>query len=172
MLEPELVAEEFLRHVATRPSGFVACSVGAAFETWFQVELAYMLHAKGLGSVQFGYDYPHSRSKADLACEGGGAISVFELKCFVRGADANKMLKWPEQLIRLVDLVKNRHAAQGLAVSTYYGYSEEKMTDLTLRFFSSPWRRFGPRKFLENAPLQMVLGSVTFADVSRRDEVQ
>src|SRR5208282_6440968 len=124
MLEPDSVAEEFLSHVATRPSGFVACSVGAAFEAWFQVELAHMLHTKGLGSVRFGYDYPHSRGKADLACEGEWGISVFELKCFVRGADANKMLKWPEQLKRLVNLVQNRYAAQGIAVSTYFGYSE------------------------------------------------
>ncbi len=172
MLESAAVGEEFLKHVASRPSGLVACSVSAACEAWFQVELAHMLLTKGLDSVRFGYDYPHSRGKADLACEGEWGISVFELKCFVRGADANKMLKWHEQLKRLVNLVQNRYAAQGIAVSTYYGYSEEKMADLTSRFHPLPWRCFGPRRFFENAPLQMVFGSVIFADVSPQDEVQ
>jgi hypothetical protein len=172
MLEIDTVAEEFLRHVVTRPSGLVACSVGAAFESWFQVELAHMLHMKGLGTVRFGYDYPNSRCKADLACECERGISVFEIKCFVHGADANKMQKWPEQLARLVDLVKDRYAEQGIAVSTYYGYSEQRTMDLATRFHQKPWRSFGPRKFLENAPLRVVAGSVTTADVSPQNEIQ
>ena len=172
MLESDLVGEEFLRHVASRPSGLVACSVRSAFEAWFQVELAHMLLTKGLGSVRFGYDYPDSRQKADLACEGERGLSVFELKCFVRGADANKMQTWPDQLNRLLSLVQKGGAAQGLAVSTYFEYKQEKMADVISRFHHLPWRRLGPRKFFENAPLYMVVGSVTLADVSPRDEVQ
>jgi hypothetical protein len=172
MLEPGLVAEEFLRHVATSPAGFVACSVGVAFEAWFQVELAHMPHTKGVGSVRFGYDYPHTRCKADLACESEEGISVFELKCFVRGADANKLQTWPEQLCRLLKLIQKGDAAQGWAVSTYFGYEEGKMVDLISKFHPLPWRVFGPRKFFEDAPLQMVIGSVTLAKVSARDEIQ
>jgi hypothetical protein len=172
MLESAVVGEEFLKHVASRPSGLVACSVSAACEAWFQVELAHMLLTRGLDSVRFGYDYPDSRQKADLACEGEWGLSVFEIKCFVRGADANKLHAWPEQLNRLVRLVQKGDAAQGLAVSTYFGYKEEKMADLISRFHPLPWRRFGPRKFFENAPLQMAVGSVILADVGPRHEVQ
>lgn len=172
MLESALVGEDFLKHVASRPSGLVACSEGAAFGAWFQVELAHMLRANGLNSVRFGYDYPGSRQKADLACEGEWGLSVFEIKCFVRGADANKMQTWPEQLNRLLKLVQKGDAAQGLAVSTYFGYKEERMVDLSARFYPLPWKRFGPRKFFHNAPLQIVVGSVTLADVSARHEIQ
>ena len=172
MLESAVIGEKFLKHVASRPSGLVACSVGAAFEAWFHVEIAYMLLTEGLASVRFGYDYSDSRQKADLACEGEWGLSVVEIKCFVRGADANKMQTWPEQLNRLLKFVQKGDAAQGLAISTYFGYKEEKMADLISKFHPLPWRRFGPRKFFENAPLQIVVGSVTLADVSARHEVQ
>jgi hypothetical protein len=172
MLQSELIGEEFLRHVATRPSGFVVCSAGAAFEAWFQVELAHMLLMKGLNSVRFGYDYPDSRQKADLAVEAEWGPSVIELKCFVRGADANKMKTWPSQLNRLLNLVESGGAAQGMAVSTYFGYSEQKTADLIFKFHPSPWRHFGPRRFYENAPLRLVVGTVTPLDVSPSNEVQ
>ena len=171
MLESDLVAEEFLRHVATSPAGFVACSVRAAFEAWFQVELVHMLDTKGWGFVRFGYDYPHTRGRADLSCESEAGISVFELKCFVRGADANKLQTWPEQLSRLLKLIQTGDAERGLAISTYFGYKEPKMVDLISEFHPLPWRVFGPRKFFENAPLQLVVGSVTLVNVSAQDEI-
>lgn len=167
-----MLGQNFLRHVATRPSGLVACSVGVASEAWFRVEIAHMLLMAGLAGIRFGYDYPASRQKGDLACVSDGGLSVFELKCFVRGSDANKMQNWPEQVARLLDLVRKGTAKQGLAVSTYFGYTEEKMAVLISNFHPPPWRRFGPRRFFENAPLQLVVGSVTPADLGPPYEVQ
>jgi hypothetical protein len=97
---------------------------------------------------------------------------VFEIKCFVRGADANKMQKWPEQLSRLLDLVRDRDAVQGIAVSTFYGYPQRKLMELISRFHPSPWAKFGPRKFFENSSLELVFAVVTSANVSPQNEIQ
>ncbi len=84
------------------------------------------------------YDCPNNRKKADLAVKGNWGLSIIELKCFVVGADSRKMEDWPLQLKRLVNLVENGVAAQGVAVSTCFGYSEKKTSDLVSRFYAPP----------------------------------
>ena len=82
------------------------------------------------------------------------------------------MKTWPSQLDRLINLVEKGNAAQGIAVSTFFGYSEEKTADLTLKFHPSPWRHFGPRRFFQDAPLSLAVGTVTPRLVSQSNEVQ
>jgi hypothetical protein len=161
MLQAKSLAEDFAKHVAGCPSGIIACNVGAAAEAWFQVELAHLLVRAGLDSVHFGYDYPNSREKADLAVKGKWGLSVIEIKCFVQGADSKKMATWPLQLKRLLNLVENGVAAQGVAVSTYYGYSEKKTSDLLFRFYPVPWSHSGAVRFIEDAPLQLVVATAS-----------
>ena len=160
MLQPRILAEEFVKHVAGCPSSIVACNVGAAVEAWFQVELAHLLVRAGLDSVQFGYDYPNTRMKADLAVKADWGLSIIEIKCFVQGADSKKMEDWPRQLKRLLNLVKNGVVAQGVAVSTHFGYAERRVSDLVSRFYAPPWRVAGPVRFLKGAPLQLVVATV------------
>jgi hypothetical protein len=70
MFQAKSLAEAFAKHVAGCPSGVVACKVRAAVEAWFEVELAHLLLSAGVKCVQFGYDYPNTREKADLAVRG------------------------------------------------------------------------------------------------------
>jgi hypothetical protein len=113
----------------------------------------------GLDSVQFGYDYSNTRGKADLAVKGKWGLSVIEIKCFVQGADSKKMEDWPRQLKRLLSLIEDGVAAQGVAVSTYLGYSEKKTSDLVSRFYPLPWSHSGLLKFREDAPLRLVVAT-------------
>ena len=161
MLQAKSLAEEFAKHVAGCPSGIIACTVGAAVEAWFQVELAHLLVRAGMDSVRFGYDYPNTREKADLAVKGKWGLSVIEIKCFVQGADSNKMDTWPRQLKRLLHPAENGVAAQGVAVSTYFGYSEKRTSDLVSRFYPIPWSHSGPLRFLADAPLRLVVATVS-----------
>ena len=85
MLQAELLAQEFLTHVATRPSGYTACSVAAAFEAWFQVESAHMLLAKGLDCVRVGYDHPDSRQKRIWLSKVSGGFQSSSLSALSEG---------------------------------------------------------------------------------------
>ena len=161
MLQAKTLAEEFAKHVVGCPSSIVACNVRAAVEGWFRVELAHLLLKAGVDSVDFCYDYPNTRKKADLAVKGNWGLSIIELKCFVQGADSRKMEDWPLQLMRLLSLVENGVVAQGVAVSTYLGYSESKTSDLLSKFYPVPWRHSGPVRFMEDAPLQLVVAAAS-----------
>jgi hypothetical protein len=84
MLGAKSIAEGFVTHVRGREPGHLACSIGTAVESWFQVELGQMLLDSGsFDSIQFSYDYPDGRGKADLAASKANSLVVFELKCFV-----------------------------------------------------------------------------------------
>jgi hypothetical protein len=156
VFDAEALAQQFAAHVFGCPSGIVACSVRAAVESWFQVELAHMMFKSGrFDSVQFGYDYP-AGGKADLAAESDEGLFVFELKCFVQGADARKNETWPSQLGRLAQLVDRGVAWQGVALSTYFGYSPERVDRFDKRFHPSPWISSGRLRVIESAPLQLI----------------
>ena len=160
MLDTEILAGDFTNHVASCPSGRVACSVGVAVESWFHVELAHLLLSSGqFESVRFSYDYPGTRQKADLAVTSEQGLVVLEFKCFVQGADSNKILRWPRQLQRLVELVEKGDAAQGVALSTFYGYPKDRVIEFVRRFHPSPWTHSRPRKFLASAPLELVVAT-------------
>jgi hypothetical protein len=161
MLQAKSLAEEFAEHVARCPSSIVACNVGAAVEGWFKVELAHLLAKPGVNSVDFCYDYPNTRKKADLAVKGNWGLSIVEIKCFVQGADSKKLEDWPLQLMRLLNLVESGVVAQGVAVSTYFGYSEKKASDLVSRFYPAPWSHWGPVPFIVDAPLQLVVATAS-----------
>jgi hypothetical protein len=79
----------------------------------------------------------------------------------VQGADSKKLETWPLQLKRLLNLIENGVAAQGVAVSTYFGYAERRVSDLVSRFYAPPWSVAGPVRFLKGAPLQLVVATVS-----------
>jgi len=161
MFAAQALAEEFTTHVRGCRSGIVACSARTAVESWFQVELAcMMLSSSRCESVEFGYDYPN-RGKADLAatCENG--VVVIEIKCFVSGADSNKLDKWPQQLGRLQQLIVAGRASQGVAVSTFYGYGADKVSRLVRQFHPSPWDASTPSMFFDQAKLQLVVATLS-----------
>ncbi len=114
--------------------------------------------------VRLDYDYPETRQKADLAVKGSWGLSVFELKCFVHGADSQEMDDWPVQLKRLLHLVEHDEAAQSVAVATYSGYSEKRIPELISRSYPLPWRHAGPLRFFEAKPLQLVVATFSKAD--------
>jgi hypothetical protein len=161
MLEAKNLAEELAKHVASCPSGIMVCNVGAAVEGWFKVELAQLLAKAAVDSVNFCYDYPNTREKADLAAKGSWGLSIVEIKCFVQGADSQKMKDWPLQPKRLLNLVQNDVVAQGVAASTYFGYSEKRISGFLSRFYPAPWSYWGPVPFIVDAPLQLVMATAS-----------
>lgn len=176
MLNAESLSQDFSAHVERCPSGIFACSVRAAFEAWFQVELAFMLSSSGrFESVETGYDYPDG-GKGDLQAKDQHGLIVFELKCFVCGADANKKRTWPGQLARLSRVVEEEEqaASQGVAVSTYFGYDDKALSRLVNGFHPPPWDRdrVGPRTLFADAPLQFVIATVIRQSKGNVDEVQ
>ncbi len=119
-----------------------------------------MLHSSGKFEwIQFSYDYPGTREKADLAARSEKGLMVFELKCFVKGADANKTQKWPIQLERLLQLVEKGTVIQGAALSTFFGYKDDKISEFVCRFHPRPWSYSGPLSVFGEAPLRLVLAT-------------
>jgi hypothetical protein len=106
------------------------------------------------------YPHPRTRERADLVATIANELIVFELKCFVNGADANKMQKWPEQLSRLVKVIENGDARKGVAVCTFQGYGNSRVATFAKRFHPDPWNTAGPRKFFGHAPLQLVVATI------------
>lgn len=136
----------------------MVCSVGVAFESWFQVELAQMLASRAeFETIRFVYYYPGTRQKADLSVGGKDGRVVFEMKCFVQGADANKVKNWPSQLRMLAELVERGGVCQGVALSTFFGYSPRKTVELVSRFYPSPRSYFRPRPFFDDKLLQLAI---------------
>ena len=165
MLQAQGLAEDFTKHVVGCPSGIIVCSGRAAVEAWFKVELAYLLLRSGrFNSVWLDFNYPGTGGKADLAAEAPGRLIVFELKCFVQGADSTKMKKWPAQLERLLHLVQSGEAAQGVALATYFGYPEKKTGELVTKSYAPPWSYVGSLKFYEDKPLQLVVATFSQTD--------
>ncbi|HEV2417392.1 MAG TPA: hypothetical protein VGX94_06285 [Terriglobia bacterium] len=166
MLDAAEFANQFLKHVQGCPSGRIACGFGSSFESWFRVELATMICKSGLFErLGFDYRYPQLKGKADLVVESEKDNVVFELKCFVSGADANKQTAWPQQLDRLYHLVAEGHARQSVAVATFSGYRQEKLSGFLSKFYPSPWTVAGPYRFYEEeeTPLQLVVATFNVA---------
>ncbi len=161
MLHAETLANEFVHHVAACPSGLMACTVRMAVESWLQIELASMLSKSPYaGSIVCDWHYPGTREKADLVARIADRQIVFELKCFVKGADAKKLEKWPGQLSRLAKLIERGDAPQGVAVSTFHGYGNDRVACFIKQFYPTPWIAAGLLNFFDDAPLQLVVATV------------
>lgn len=162
MIDAGEFANQFLKHVRSCPSGRIACGFGTAFESWFRVELAMMIvMLDSFDRLGFGYTYPGSKEKADLVVESEEHRIVFELKSFVRRADAQKLKVWPQQ-DRLHRLITEGHAQQGVAIATFFGYGKETLSHLFSKFYLSPWVVAGPYRFYdeEETPLQFMLATI------------
>jgi hypothetical protein len=67
-------------------------------------------------------------------------------------ADANKIDKFPGQLKRLANLVDSGGVSPGLALCTFCGYKDTRVSMLQQKFFDDSWRVLGPRPVLAGAP--------------------
>jgi hypothetical protein len=113
MLNVEDLLHRFSAHVTNCKSAPFVCSTRASFESWFRVELFPVLCELGCAteSIHADFTYSNSGNKADLCVKSEAKQIVFELKCFVAGADAHKKSSYPGQIKRLEQLVMT-HAVQ------------------------------------------------------------
>jgi hypothetical protein len=113
MLNVEDLLQRFSAHVTNCKSAPFVCSTRASFESRFRVELFPVLCELGCPteSIDPDFTYPSSGNKADLCVKIKAEQIVFELKCFVDGADAHKKSSYPDQTKRLEQLVMT-HAVQ------------------------------------------------------------
>ena len=139
---------EFMSHIATCPAKVFVLNQVAAFESWFQVELAHVLLQSGYGELNTNYAYPDTKQKADLQVLAKLGSVVFELKCFVAHQDANKIYTFPQQLQRLKQLFLAKQACQGIAIATFIGYSDEVTHKRFNKLFpETEWEFRSLRKF-------------------------
>jgi hypothetical protein len=160
-------AKELLRklssHVASCKSSSFLCSVHAAFESWFRVELVPVLQELQYpsSSIETNYTYPNSNDKADLCVRDILGDIIFELKSFVHGQDSNKKQKYPSQIKKLEKLIANHSVLQVLALTTFIGYSETQMANYTEHFFASgSWNVLGPLRLVKQYPLHIAIASI------------
>jgi hypothetical protein len=104
--------------------------------------------------------YPGTRDKADIAVNEPESSAIFELKSFVRFADANKMAKFPQQIRRVESLVLSKTVAEGVAFCTFFGYTADRVQRLCKGFFSPPWNTTPVRPLREGKPLLFMFASV------------
>ena len=142
---------EFMSHIATCRSKVFVLNQVAAFESWFQVELAYVLLQAGHGELNTNYTYPGTKRKADLQVLAKLGSVVFELKCFVAHQDANKTVAFPQQLQRLRQVVVDGRARQGIAIVTFIGYSDKATLDWFMKLFpKAEWGSRALRRFKQH----------------------
>lgn len=162
MIELDTLEEALVRHVGSCRSSEIVCALPIAVESWFRVELIPALIDAGvsLEQVSLNFTYPGTRDKADIVVIERDGSSVFELKSFVCFADANKIVKFPQQIARLESLVQSKAVAQGIALCTFYGYTGDRTQRLCREFFASPWTTTQVRALREGQPLHFMFASV------------
>ncbi len=159
MIDIEKLAAAFVEHARTCRSAPIVCSVHVALESWFRVEIIPALQDSGVSPeyVSFKYTYPGTRKKADLLVETPTYTTVIEIKSLVRGADAQKLKDFPNQIERLQSLVEGKLITQGIAFCTFMGYSEDKLGSLVKKFFGEPWQSSVPRPVVNGFPLKFTI---------------
>jgi hypothetical protein len=162
---------KFSNHVKSCRSRTFVCSEGAAFESWFRVEINPVLWDLGYKSESIftNWTYPDSGGKADLCVETSKGDIIFELKCFVRGQDAEKINKYPNQLKRLERLITDpsdsddRVTIQVISFITFIGYNKEQLEKLVRKLFleKTIWQTVGPNPLIKDSKLLIMIGSIT-----------
>jgi hypothetical protein len=156
----ESLSAALIEHCKSCASIPLIASAPVAFESWFRAELATSLLTVGvpLQAIRFDFTYPDG-CRADLAVRTSSS-TIFELKCFVAGADANKCAKFPAQLARLEQCVRAGIFEQGVAFCTFRGYTGLRLATLLGRFFSPAWTVSVPERLVPAYQLQFVFGAL------------
>ena len=167
MVDSRGLFQQFLAHAATlRSTEFVAWHLFAC-EGWFRVELVPALVEIGVhkGRITPEYTYPGSSNKADLAivsADSDRTEVVFELKHFVQFADANKKQKFPDQVGRLTELVRDGAIDQGvifMAFSYQTGSARDRI--ISNSFQKNPgWLVIGPQPLLPGGLTTVALATI------------
>jgi len=159
-IDIERLAVAFVLYMRSHPTSTLVASCDIAFESWFRVELAATLMMIGItrDEIQFRCPIPESSDKADLMTVSASGKVAFELKCFVAGADAQKLDAFPGQIRRLEQHVRNGTFAQGIVFATLYGYSETRAKTIRATFFPDSWKSIGPFPVVEGHALEFVVG--------------
>jgi len=160
VVDIEALAKAFAKHAASCSSSGVLCAVHVAFESWFRLELAQTLLAHLEGNISFDCCYRDSLCKADLLFEKRDAKAAFELKSFVRGADANKLAKFPRQLELLKAAVADGVVAQGIAFCTFIGYTDVWLDRIREKLFQVPWETTSLIPILADKPLRFMVATI------------
>ncbi|MDR2478740.1 MAG: hypothetical protein LBD48_05445 [Treponema sp.] len=150
----------FSSHVASCKSCGVVCGRNAAFESWFRVELIPVLSDIGYKDIVTDYSYPNIKNKADLAINLKEEKIVFELKSFVNHQDSNKKKEYPEQVMRLKNLLldDSNGVIQVITFTTFIGYTELPMKRIINKTFNqNEWNIHGPIKLHKDYELMILI---------------
>jgi hypothetical protein len=170
MINIEELLQKFSNHLSSCKSAPFVCTLHAAFESWFRIELIPVLVELQYlpNSIETNYTYPDSRDKADICVRTQQGIIVFELKPFVSGQDANKKREYPSQIKRLENLIGNPNTLQVVTFTTFIGYSETTMKNYVSLFFTNnSWNILGPTKLIDKYQLYVVITSMTKQEKSK-----
>lgn len=163
MINIKELFEVFSSHVASCKSAPFVCTIHASFESWFRAELNPVLWQMQylFESITTNYTYPNSGDKADLCVKDQEGDIIFELKSFVRGQDANKKARYPDQIKKLENLITNSSVLQVITFTTFIDYTETRMEDyMDLFFTNDSWDILGPSKFIKQYPLYVAVTSM------------
>jgi hypothetical protein len=161
----------FITHVNSLRSAGLVCSVATGLEGWFRVEVTPVLMDMGAEKVSSRFDFPGG-GQADLAAEFDGHRAVFEIMCLVEGADAKKIERFPSQLDRLENAVRENAICEGLAIVTfqYPRSGSAKVDRLRERFFGErQWTAaVGPQKACPNRTLEIYVAGLVNGNCGHR----
>jgi hypothetical protein len=168
MVEINYLSGTLAKHIKSLPAGQLVADTQTAFESWFRVELAYILTKLFPRSrVEFNFNYTLKdcqKKKADICLHDPGQKPiVFELKSFVIGADANKKAEFPKQNDLLYQHIKNDEFSQGISFVTFVGYSDEQIAKLLPGFYPTNhgWQISNAEKLGAGKKLQFYCASVS-----------
>lgn len=138
MLEANQFLNQFINHFHTCKASKFILKTPASFESWFRAEIPIVLENwYNLSDIDTNFRYPDSNNKADLVIKANNETIVFELKSFVSHQDSNKKDSYPNQIKALEEIVNSKFCQQGIAFTTFMGYSKKQVDSLLLKFFSS-----------------------------------
>lgn len=167
MIDINLLSEELANHIKNLPARKLVAVTRTAFESWFRVELACVLQRVTTGTrLIFNFNYTLEgcqNLKADICLLGEDSeTTVFELKSFVSGADANKKESFPKQNNLLYQHVKENQFSQGVSFVTFIGYSDRQIKKMLSLFYAEKeWQVSESKKMgADNTELQFYLASV------------
>lgn len=142
MLDSTEFLNRFVSHFNTCKSSKFILKTLASFESWFRAEIPVVLENwYSISDIDTNFKYPDNNTKADLVIKTKDEIIVFELKSFVIHQDANKKESYPRQIKSLESIVNSNFCKQGIAFTTFTGYSQQQMDSMLNKFFTnSKWK--------------------------------
>jgi hypothetical protein len=164
LIDPNALADVFIKHVHTLRSAPFVCSAPTAMEGWFRAETVPALEDLKIKrqSIESRFNYPGTLEQADLSVKVDDQLVVFEFMHLVSRKDRKKIKRFPVQLDRLERIVLNNVVYEAIAFLTFNGYSENRQRSLLDSFFRSRrWQQTGPQRVLKDNPLMLVIAGLS-----------